>query len=142
MGENTMNNNQAPETAGEGAKTFTQEDVNRIIGERLAKEKAANDAKLAQREQALTQRELLLTTKEKISSAGLPSELAEAINMTSAETVDKALEIIKKIIKDGKEVPEIKGVIPEKVPRFSTGFSGASGYERDAGIRDAMGLNR
>ena len=136
MEENTMNNNQAPETAGEGAKTFTQEDVNRIIGERLAKEKAANDAKLAQREQELAQREMLLTAKEKITAAGLPAELAEAINMTSAETVDKAMEIIQKIIDDVKNRPiMLKGAKPAA--------SNVSRYGGETtGIRDAMGLNR
>lgn len=142
MEDKTMNNNQTQENPGEGAKTFSQEDVNRIIGERLAKEKAANDAKLAQREQELSQRELLLTAKEKIASAGLPAELAEAINMTSAETVDKALQIIQKIVNDSKPAPEIKGVKPVDGPRFSTGVSGGNGFGRYDPIREAMGLNR
>lgn len=142
MEDKTMNNNQTQENSGEGAKTFSQDDVNRIIGERLAKEKAANDAKLAQREQELSQRELLLTAKEKISSAGLPAELAEAINMTSAETVDKALQIIQKIVNDSKPAPEIKGVKPADGPRFSTGVSGGNGFGRYDPIREAMGLNR
>ena len=38
-------------------KTFTQDDVNRIVSERLAKEKVRNDTSLAEREQALAQRE-------------------------------------------------------------------------------------
>lgn len=140
MEENAMNNNQASDqSAGAGEKTFSQEDVNRIIGERLAKEKAANDAKMAQREQELAQRELLLTAKEKISSAGLPVELAEAINMASAESVDRALEIIQKVIHDRKEAPD--GLPGKPVPRFSTGPIG-SGEKGSDGIRDAMGLNR
>ncbi len=36
MDENKAMNNQNPDGAGE--KTFSQEDVNRIVGERLAKE--------------------------------------------------------------------------------------------------------
>lgn len=139
MEENTMTNNQSPGTTGEGAKTFTQEDVNRIIGERLAKEKAANDAKLAQREQELTHREMLLTAKEKITAAGLPTELTEAINMTNAETVDKALEIIQKIINDKEEARQQEA----KIPRFSTG-TGIQSEARTTSsvIRNAMGLNR
>ena len=37
MDENKAMNNQNPD--GAGAKTFSQDDVNRIVGERLAKER-------------------------------------------------------------------------------------------------------
>ncbi|MFR5070470.1 MAG: hypothetical protein ACLTE2_12475 [Eubacteriales bacterium] len=48
-------------------KTFSQEDANRIVGERLAKEKAKNDADWQQREQDLQKRELRMTAKEYLS---------------------------------------------------------------------------
>lgn len=53
-----MNQNQNADPAagqGTGEKTFTQDDVNRIVQERLAKEKAKNsgEADFAKREQEL-----------------------------------------------------------------------------------------
>ncbi|MEY8390407.1 hypothetical protein AALA98_03395 [Lachnospiraceae bacterium 45-W7] len=45
MEDNNMNQNQTADPAagqGTGGKTFTQEDVNRIVQERLAKEKVKN----------------------------------------------------------------------------------------------------
>ena len=64
-----------PET---GEKTFTQEQVNAIIGERLAKEKTRADTALAEREQQIAQRELLLEAKEKMNEMGLPVELLDS----------------------------------------------------------------
>ena len=69
---NNINQNANPAAdQGTGEKTFTQEDVNRIVGERLAKEKAKNsgEADLAKREQELAQRELHMTAKELLSTA-------------------------------------------------------------------------
>ena len=63
MEENTnqVQEQTAVETEG---KTFSQEDVNRIVGERLAKEKAKNESDWQQREQDLQKRELRMTAKE------------------------------------------------------------------------------
>ena len=55
MDENKTTNTN-PES-GAGAKTFSQDDVNRIVGERLAAEKRKGEAALAEREQQLAQRE-------------------------------------------------------------------------------------
>ena len=59
MDENKTMNNQNPD--GTGEKTFTQEQVNQIISDRLARDRAKGEAALAEREQQLAQRELLLT---------------------------------------------------------------------------------
>ena len=97
MDENkTMNNNQNPD--GAGAKTFSQDDVNRIVGERLAKEKVKGEAALAEREQQLAQRELLLTAKEKLTENGLPVELVDALNVSSPEALEKALSTVKTVM--------------------------------------------
>lgn len=96
MDENKAMNNQNPDGAGE--KTFSQEDVNRIVGERLAKEKVKGEAALAEREQQLAQRELLLTAKEKINEMGLPAELVDALNVSSPEALEKALSTVKTVL--------------------------------------------
>ena len=130
----TMNNNQNPD--GTGERTFTQEQVNAIVGERLAKEKAKADAALAEREQQLTQRELLLTAKEKLNDMGLPVELLDALNVSSPEAMEKALTTVKTVLDKYKaEARPIK-------------FSGAKPAESlsgekntgDGSLRKAMGL--
>lgn len=134
MDENKAMNNQNPDGAGE--KTFSQDDVNRIVGERLAKEKAKGEAVLAEREQQLAQRELLLTAKEKINEMGLPAELVDALNVSSPEALEKALSTVKTVLdKHKSEARPIK-------------FSGAKPAESlsgvrntgDSSLRKAMGL--
>lgn len=122
MDENKAMNNQNPDGAGE--KTFSQEDVNRIVGERLAKEKAKGEAVLAEREQQLAQRELLLTAKEKINEMGLPAELVDALNVSSPEALEKALSTVKTVLDKYKSEAR-----PMK-------FSGAKPAESLSGVRN------
>lgn len=75
-------------------KTFSQDDVNRIVSERLAKEKSKADAAIAQREQDLAHREFLLTAKETLTSKGFPTELLDALNTSSPEAFEKSLDIL------------------------------------------------
>lgn len=77
-------------------KTFTQDDVNRIVQERLAKEKAKNngDTDLAKREQELNRREMTIRAKEILSEKGLPKELAEVMRYEDEDSLNKAIGII------------------------------------------------
>lgn len=75
------------ETASE--KLFTQEDVNRIVSERLkrhsgqmAGQTSANDA---EREKSLTARENKLTCREYIVEKGYPSDLLDALDTSDPE---------------------------------------------------------
>lgn len=122
MDENKAMNNQNPDGAGE--KTFSQEDVNRIVGERLAKEKAKGEAALAEREQQLAQRELLLTAKEKLTENGLPVELVDALNVSSPEALEKALSTVKTVLDKYKSEAR------------SMKFSGAKPAESLSGVRN------
>ena len=129
----TTNTN--PES-GAGAKTFSQEDVNRIVGERLAKEKAKGESALAEREQQLAQRELLLTAREKLTENGLPVELVDALNVSSPEALEKSLNIVSTVLNKLKaEARPIKlsGAKPAENPSRvqPTG---------DSSLRKAMGL--
>lgn len=121
---------------GAGEKTFTQEQVNQIISDRLARDRAKGEAALAEREQQLAQRELLLTAKEKLTENGLPVELVDALNVSSNEALEKALSIVKTVLDKYKsEARPIK-------------FSGAKPAESlsrtqqtgDSSLRKAMGL--
>ena len=93
MDENKTMQNQNPDGAGE--TTFTQEQVNKIVSDRLVREKVKSEAALAEREQQLAQRELLLTAKEKLTDAGLPVELLNALNVSSPEAMEKAITTLK-----------------------------------------------
>lgn len=90
MEENT-NQVQEQTAVEEQGKTFSQEDVNRIVGERLAKEKAKNESDWQQREQDLQRRELQMTAKEYLSEKNIPVELLDALNYTDEETLQKSV---------------------------------------------------
>ena len=116
MDENKTMQNQNPDGAGE--TTFTQEQVNKIVSDRLAREKVKSEAALAEREQQLAQRELLLTAKEKLTESGLPVELLDALNVSSPEAMDKAITTLKGVI------GILDGMTVQKIPanRLPAGF--------------------
>lgn len=135
MDENKTMTNTNPEGAGE--KTFTQDQVNAIVGERLAKEKAKGEAALAEREQQIAQRELLLTAKEKINEMGLPAELVDALNVSSPEALEKALTTVKTVfekIKAETRPFEISGAKP------ADSVSTTPKNDNRSNLRKAMGL--
>lgn len=121
-------------TQTQGDRTFTQDDVNRIVQERLAKEKAKSEAAIAQKEQELAKRELLLSAKEKLTEKGLPLELLDALNISSPEALDKSLEILEKIKTVQPRTESFTGAAPGQTMR--------RGYDEgpDAKVRKAMGL--
>ena len=135
MDENKTMQNQNPDGAGE--TTFTQEQVNKIVSDRLAREKVKSEAALAEREQQLAQRELLLTAKEKLTDAGLPVELLNALNVSSPEAIEKAITTLKGVIDKIKgEARPVKfyGAKPAEAGR-SPQMGG------DSQLRKAMGLS-
>lgn len=130
--------NMQNENPDAGEKTFSQEDVNRIVGERLAKEKARADAAAAEREKQLIAREMRLTAKETLNAKGLPGYLVDALDYTSEETMNKGLELIEKAILDSKpkETHKIVGVVPASSDQSSYAFR--DGKDRE--LRSAFGL--
>lgn len=134
MDETKTMNNQNPDGAGE--KTFSQDDVNRIVGERLAKEKAKGEAVLAEREQQLAQRELLLTAKEKINEMGLPAELVDALNVSSPEALEKALSTVKTVLDKYKSEARPMKFSGAKPAESLSGVKNTG----DSSLRKAMGL--
>ena len=135
MSENTMNNNPA-----NGERTFTQEEVNRIVSERLNKEKNKGDAALAEREQqfaerekALANREALFDLKDQLKEMGLPKELLPVLNVQDKEALKTALEALKEYINEKKPSRHIiENKLPEGVSHDT------KNPERE--IRKAMGL--
>ena len=131
---NTMDkleNNTADNTGND--RTFTQEDVNRIVQERLSREwnKAASDQdrlkELEERERALTAREQAITRKAVLKSKNIPEEVYEALNCTSEESFNKSLEILSPYFQKLNE-PIMNPVRP------------VGGSFHDDSLRKAMGL--
>lgn len=120
-----------------GEKTFTQEQVNQIIGERLAKEKAKLEAEIVEREKAVSSRELKLNAREKIGEMGLPFELLDVLNLDDQEKLDTTLTALKASIEKNKEAyPNITGARPA----YPKDANNAKGATDDDLIRQAMKL--
>lgn len=102
-------------------KTFTQEEVNKLISERLARQQKQFDAKqeeaaklakmnaeqkaqyeaekrekeLSEREKAVKEKELRFEALNILAENNLPSKLVECLDLTSAETCNKSIENLK-----------------------------------------------
>lgn len=96
MNENIQNTSSEGTQTGIDGKTFTQEDVNRIVQERLAKErsKGSNNEELDKRAAELDRRERKLNAVTKLREKGLPDYLADALNMNTDDDFDKAIEAV------------------------------------------------
>lgn len=97
--QNTSTEGTQTGTEGAQQKTFTQDDVNRIVQERLAKErsKGNDNDELTKRAAELDLRERKLTAKEKLRENGLPDYLVDALNMNTEEDFQKSMEAVLKM---------------------------------------------
>lgn len=143
--QGTGQDNQDSGEGGQETKTFTQEELDKIVQGRIAKERKAwekhlEDEKteaqkletmsekekkkyqeekrikeLDDREAAITRRELTAQAKVQLADKGIPTELAEILNLTDAESCKKSIEIVEKAFQTAleKAVEEkIKGNAP------------------------------
>ena len=90
-----MENNQSNPEAGE--RTFTQEDVNRIVADRLSRDRDKRAAELDEREKTIKARELSLLAAEKLVEAGLPKNLSEVLKYDDEQTLDAAIQTMAKL---------------------------------------------
>lgn len=111
-------------------KTFTQEDVNRIVQERLAKEKSKGSEELDKRAAELDKRERRMNAVDELRKNGLPDYLVDALNMETDEVFQQSMEAIKKM---KGETAAAQGVIIGSIP--GTVKKGGSDN-----LRDAFGL--
>lgn len=75
-------------------KTFTQDQVNAIVGKRLAEQKATLEADFVKREQELNRREMCIKAKEMLAERGLPKSLSEVLRYDTEEELVKAIDTI------------------------------------------------
>lgn len=100
-----------PGAKGEGGKLFTQEDVNRIVSERLARDRAdrATPSPEDEREKALKAREARLDCRDYLDSKKLPAALLEVLDCSDVErfkaAVGVAVEKFPAIARGADEVP-------------------------------------
>lgn len=87
------------QTGAEGTqeRTFTQDDVNRIVSERLAKEKGKSNEDLDKRTAELDRRERRMNAIDELRKNGLPDYLVDALNMETDDAFQKSMEAIKKM---------------------------------------------
>lgn len=122
-------NTQQGENEPESGKTFTQEEVNKIVQQRLERAKSKEPDELAKREAELNKREMNLTIREQLSSAGLPNELADVISAQDEDEAIEKIEILKKYI--------------ESQPAHSKAeYNPVKGEVKTDPIREAMGLGK
>ena len=145
--QGTGQDNQDSGEGGQETKTLTQEELDKIVQGRIAKERKAwekhlEDEKteaqkletmsekekkkyqeekrikeLDDREAAITRRELTAQAKVQLADKGIPTELAEILNLTDAESCKKSIEVVEKAFQSAveKAVEErIKGREPMK----------------------------
>lgn len=96
--------NTQPEDNGNNAagKTFTQDEVNTIIRERLARERAKADTPTDNREQSIIARESRLDCREYINAKEYPAKLLDIFDTANIEqfkeSVDKLIEAFPSIV--------------------------------------------
>lgn len=132
MNEQTDNKNtqQGENDAGQVEKTFTQEEVNKIVQDRLARIKSEpndKEIKLEQRAKELDMKERKLEAKAIFAEKSLPKELLDILDYSDEEKMKEHIKILEKT--------------------YSAGHTGG-GYNpvrggapcQDDPIREAMGL--
>ena len=145
--QGTGQDNQDSGEGGQETKTFTQEELDKIVQGRIAKERKAWEKKLEEqqteaqkletmrekekkkyqeekrikdlddREAAITRRELIAQAKVQLADKGIPTELAEILILTDADSCKKSIETVEKAFQSAveKAVEEkIKGREPMK----------------------------
>ncbi len=115
-------------------KTFTQDEVNKIVSDRLSRDRAKNAADLAEREQELLSRELAMTAKEKLAENGLPKDLANILKYSDEKTLDAAIDTIKRLT---PQMPKGLKVVEKRLPEVNE-----PGDATALAIKKAFGLDR
>lgn len=127
--------NNTQQTAGDGTepKTFTQEEVNRIVQDRLARERRGTGQTIEERELDLTRRENRMKCAEKLTEAGYPKELLDILDTSNAETF---MENVGKLAAMRIQAPNAA-----PIPRVVGVTQGTLKEGEEADIRKAFGLD-
>ena len=153
-GQNMTNQNQQDDQQtqqqdqNQQGKTFTQEDVNRIVSERLARAKNAANGSGSDRDAGvakyLDRRERQLDARERLADAGIPKDLLPLVDCSSKEKMESSINLIGSYL--GQKKAPTSGAGTYRI--ISSGTSGNANGTGDARsrkaspeeIRAAMGL--
>lgn len=130
-----------PEDNGASSgKMFTQEEVNKIVAERLLRERTKaqptesdqKTAALDAKEKELAHREMMSEFKDTLSARGYPKELADVLKGSTPDELKTALRLVDEAFYSRSNTED-----PDKI-------SGASptGESADSLLRKAFGLKR
>ena len=122
-----------------GEKTFTQEQVNAIVSDRLERDRKKQTEEMSKKEQELAQREFRLNSRQKLIDRGYPESILDALNCSSEDAFNKALDIVDALIRErtpSKEQSELE----VKRAKFTAPASGRWNTPREDPIRQAMNL--
>ena len=109
-------------------RTFTQAELDQIVKDRLAKERAKITAEVQQRAAELERREALLTAKEDWSKRGLPVSLLDSLDISKDGALEAAAAVLAGMQQRG---PDSRGGNPNPGP---------SGCPPSDPMRNAFGL--
>lgn len=132
----------------EDTRTFTQEQVNKIVSDRLQKERGKVDVTFAAREAELAQREFQLKAREIMDAKKLPVKLLDALNATDEASLNGALAILDEHFHYSNSntayVPDGNGAMRpvqpgEKITLPPSGYVNL-GDGKDSAVRGAFGL--
>lgn len=92
--ENLNQNTTGTATGQQQERTFTQEQVNAIVGKRLAEARASFEAELSKRETELNKREMQIRAKELLEEKGLPKDLSKVLRYDDEESLTAAIDVL------------------------------------------------
>ena len=127
--------NNAPGANAGTERTFTQDDVNRIVQERLAKERGKNEPTPEQiREKELAARESAMTCKEYIAEQNYPKGLLELFDTADHEQFKQKVDKMKELF------PGVFAAPGKKPAIFTKGTNGGVGLGGSDPIAEAFKL--
>lgn len=137
------NSNQQQSNQGQNnqqsEKLFTQDDVNRIVQERLARYKGNNNGNsdgFSERERNLDIRERKLEAKERLTEAGVSKDLLKLVNLNSKNEMEESI----KILTEHFGMRKAQQTYRVSTGTQTRGSSNGSVQSDDVKIRKAMGL--
>ena len=114
-------------------RTFTQEQVNAIVGKRLAEAKASKESELGKKETELNEREMQIRAKEVLAEKGLPKDLAKVLKYSDEETLLNAISVVERAGVNTRPDPVGPRMIdPKPLPEGE--------HTIETSFREAMGL--
>lgn len=111
---------------GPAAKTFTQDEVNKIVAERLTRERTKDKpseadqkaAELDNKEKELAKREMMHDLKSTISARGYSEDLLDVLKVNNPDELKTALRVIDEAFyrrADSEEPGKVRGATPVSV---------------------------